>query len=264
MPAVFENTANHSTHQSVVGRLAGRSGIVTGAAGGIGSCIARLFSRAGADVVVADIRDGRARSIAAEINDAGGRARSSYIDITDPRSAREAVDFTVREWGRLDFLVHAAAIDAPRGKAWELDDAHWRRIIDIDLNGAWWCCKAVMPTMIAQGYGRVILMSSISYRQGSDSVSVAYNTAKAAIAGMTIGLAKQVERHGVLVNAIAPGSTGTGEPMTPEELAYDEANFPLKIVGPDPVADAALYLCGDSGSWVSGTVLNVSGGRMHG
>jgi NAD(P)-dependent dehydrogenase (short-subunit alcohol dehydrogenase family) len=108
------------------------------------------------------------------------------------------------------------------------------------------------------------LISSISAKIGSTSTSAAYSAAKAGVIGMTIGLAKQLEQHNVLINAIAPGSIGTGEPMNDEEIAFEDANYPLPIVGPDPVARACLYLAGLGGSWSSGTVLNVSGGRLHG
>ncbi|CAN7635122.1 SDR family NAD(P)-dependent oxidoreductase [Brucella pseudogrignonensis] len=247
-------------HDGVAGKIA----VVTGGAGGIGSCIARLFASRGATVVVADKRIEEARLVAQSITQADGMARACFVDISVLKSVEDLMAEAVGWFGRIDLLVHTAAIDAPRGLAWEIDEDHWRTVTDVNLSGAWWCCKAALPYMIAARAGRIVLMSSISYRQGSDGVSVAYNAAKAGLVGLTIGLAKQVERYGILVNAIAPGSIGTGQPMTEEELAYDKMNFPLPIVGPGPVADACLYLCGNAGDWISGTVLNVSGGRMHG
>lgn len=242
----------------------GKAVIVTGAAGGIGSCVARRFANAGASVMLADIRDEAARQVADEISRNGGKASASPVDITSPASARALAAATLTAFGAIDILVHSAALDAPRGVAWELDDEHWRRIIDIDLSGAFWCAKAVIPQMIAQGSGRIILISSIASRVGSHESSVAYNAAKGGINGLTIALAAQLEEKGILVNAIAPGSIGTGEPMTPEEIRHDEATYALRIVGPDPVAHACLYLAGEGGDWVSGSILNVSGGRWRG
>jgi NAD(P)-dependent dehydrogenase (short-subunit alcohol dehydrogenase family) len=242
----------------------GKAAIVTGAAGGIGSCVARHFARAGASVMLADIRDEPARQVAEEISRGGGIASAHPVDIANPASARALAEAALAAFGAIDILVHAAAIDAPRGVAWECEDEHWRRIIDVDLSGAFWCAKAVIPQMIAQGGGRIILISSIASRSGSHNTSVAYNAAKGGINGLTIGLAAQLEGRGILVNAIAPGSIGTGEPMTPEEILYDETHYPLKIVGPDPVAHACLYLAGEGGTWVSGAILNVSGGRWPG
>jgi NAD(P)-dependent dehydrogenase (short-subunit alcohol dehydrogenase family) len=238
--------------------------IVTGAAGGIGGCVARHFAGAGASVMLADIREDGARGLADEITSAGGAAAHHPVDISDPTSARALAEATLTAFGSIDVLVHAAAIDAPRGVAWECDDAHWLRIIDVDLSGAFWCAKAVIPQMIAQKRGRIILISSIASRTGSHNTSVAYNAAKGGINGLTIGLSAQLEEKGILVNAIAPGSIGTGEPMTPEEILHDETHYAMGIVGPDPVARACLYLAGESGDWVSGTILNVSGGRWRG
>ena len=194
----------------------------------------------------------------------GAEVEALPVDISDPDSVREMVAKARAAFGPVDALIHAAAIDAPRGLAWELEDSHWRRIIDVDLNGAFWCAKAVIPEMIERRQGRVILISSVSAKIGSTSTSCAYNAAKSGIVGMVIGLAKQLEQYNVLVNAVAPGSIGTGEPMIEEEVVYEATNYPLPIVGPDPVARACLYLAGSGGSWTSGSVLNVSGGRLHG
>lgn len=244
--------------------LAGKSVIVTGAAGGIGSCVARSFAAAGASVMLADIQAIPARELADRMTQEGWRARSQAFDAVDPESACNLVSATIREFGFVDVLVNCAGIDAPRGKAWEIDDEHWRRIIDADLTGPWWCSKAVIPHMIERRSGRIIFIGSIAGRRGSHSTSVAYHAAKAGLIGLTLGLAKQLEPHGILVNTIAPGPTGTGEPMTPEEIAADAALYPLPILGPEPIAQACLYLARESGAWVSGTVLNVSGGRWHG
>jgi NAD(P)-dependent dehydrogenase (short-subunit alcohol dehydrogenase family) len=244
--------------------LKGKVAIVTGAAGGIGSCIARHFAAAGAAVMVADIRGAEASELSREIEAEGGIAAATPVDITSSSSARAMAETTLAIFGRLDILVHVAGIDAPRGVAWELDDEHWLKIIDADLTGAFWCAKAVLPHMIAQRAGRIIFISSVSAKIAHLDTSVAYNAAKAGIVGLTIGLAKQLERHNVLVNTVAPGTTGTGEPMNEREVVEEAAFYPLPIVGPAPVAHACLYLAQDSGSWTSGTYLNVSGGRLHG
>lgn len=244
--------------------LTGKSVIVTGAAGGIGSCVAQFFAEAGSAVMLADIAADRARALSDEMTASGWRAAAQGFDAVDPASSRHLVSATIAAFGAVDVLVNCAGLDAPRGKAWESDAEHWLRIIDVDLNGSWWSTKAVIPHMIERRSGRIIFISSIAGRRGSHSTSVAYHAAKAGVIGMTLGLAKQLEPHGILVNAVAPGSTGTGEPMTHVEIAADAAQFPLPIVGPEPVAHACLYLAGPSGDWVSGTVLNVSGGRWHG
>jgi NAD(P)-dependent dehydrogenase (short-subunit alcohol dehydrogenase family) len=239
--------------------------IVTGAAGGIGNCISRFFAGCGAAVMLADIRAAEAAELAQLLNGAGHRASSVALDIVDPESPRHMAAVTIKEFGTIDILISCAGIDAPRGLAWELDDEHWRRVIDADLSGSWWCSKAVIPHMIQRRSGRIIFIGSVASRRGSRGISVAYNAAKAGLNGLTFGLAKQLEPYGILVNTVAPGPTGnTGDPMTEEEIVAENATFPLGLGGPEPIAQACLYLARSSGDWVSGTVLNVSGGRWQG
>lgn len=246
-------------------RLEGKAAIITGAAGGIGRCIAAFFAAAGASVMLADIRNDVVRTVAADLGSQGARAVAVEVDITDPESALGMVATTLAEFGAIDVLVNCAGIDAPRGRLWELEDQHWRRIIDANLSGTWWCTKSVIPHMIERRSGRIIFIGSVASRRGNGETSAAYNAAKAGLNGLCIGLAKQLEPLGVLVNTVAPGPTGsTGEPMTAAEIAAENAAYSLGLGGPEPVAHACLFLAGESGAWISGSVLNVSGGRWHG
>jgi NAD(P)-dependent dehydrogenase (short-subunit alcohol dehydrogenase family) len=171
---------------------------------------------------------------------------------------------TLARHGRIDVLINNAALDAPPGLAWEVDEAHWRRVIDVNLSGQWWCTKAALPHMIERQDGRIIFMSSISARVGDPDITVAYNAAKAGLIGLTIGLSVHLERYRIRVNAIAPGFTGTtGTPMTDRQRAEIEAGA-FGLMGPGPVADACLYLARPSGDFVTGSVLNVSAGRWRG
>jgi NAD(P)-dependent dehydrogenase (short-subunit alcohol dehydrogenase family) len=246
------------------GPLAGKVALVTGAAQGIGECIARFLARDGAAVMVADLQADKVADVARTLAAEGGTAAAVPVDIAEPARVQPMVDATLKRFGAIDVLVNNAGLDAPPGRAWELDEAHWRRIIDVDLSGAWWCARAVIPHMIARRSGRIIFISSTSARRGSPTTSVAYNAAKAGLIGLTIGLSVQLEPHGIRVNAIAPGPTGTGQPMSPEERVAFLAEYPLGLGGPEPVAHAVLYLARESGDWVSGAVLNVSGGRWRG
>jgi NAD(P)-dependent dehydrogenase (short-subunit alcohol dehydrogenase family) len=174
------------------------------------------------------------------------------------------IDACIARYGRVDVLVNNAGIDAPPGAAWEIDADHWRRVIDTNLSGAWWCTSAVLEHMRERGSGRIIFISSGSARIGDPVISVAYNASKAGLIGLTIALSVHVERFGILVNAIAPGYTGTGQPLSRAERAAYDAAHPLGIVGPGPIADACVYLASSSGDWISGAVLNVSGGWWRG
>jgi meso-butanediol dehydrogenase/(S,S)-butanediol dehydrogenase/diacetyl reductase len=244
--------------------LADKAVIITGAAGGIGRCVAKTFVRAGAKLLLADIQDEKVRDLAAELNRDGAQSAAVAADVVDSASLATMVETAITKLGAVDVLIHCAGLDAPRANVWELNDELWDRIIDIDLSSAWRCAKAVIGHMAHRRSGRIIYIGSIAGRGASLTTAVAYNAAKAGLQGLTVGLAKQLEPHGILVNTIAPGPTGTGELMTEAELEADHVNFPIPIQGAQPVADACLYLAGPGGSWVSGTVLNVSGGRWHG
>jgi NAD(P)-dependent dehydrogenase (short-subunit alcohol dehydrogenase family) len=247
-----------------LGSLAGRVAVVTGAAQGIGEAIARRMASAGATVLLGDIQDERVARVARSIVSGGAEASAASVDVSDPASAAAMIQIGLERYGRIDVLVNNAGIDAPPGAAWEIDAEHWRRVIDTNLSGGWWCTSAVLDHMRARGNGRIIFISSGSARIGDAGISVSYNASKAGLIGLTIGLSVHLEPFGILVNAIAPGYTGTGEPLTEAERGAYEARHPLGIVGPGPIADACVYLAGPGGDWISGSVLNVSGGWWRG
>jgi NAD(P)-dependent dehydrogenase (short-subunit alcohol dehydrogenase family) len=245
-------------------QLSGRVAVVTGAAQGIGRCIAQSLAEDGASVVVADIQEDGAGEVAEGLRARGSDAMSVAVDIGDPASAGSMIERTLERFGRVDILVNDAGIDAPFGAAWEIGEEHWRRVIDVNLSGQWWCTRAVVPHMMERRAGRIIFISSGSARIGQRDISVAYNASKAGLIGLTVGLSVHLEPFGILVNAIAPGPTGTGQPMSEDERRAHEREHPLGIVGPEPIAEACRYLVRSSGDWISGVVLNVSGGWWRG
>ena len=234
--------------------------VVTGAAQGIGRCVAENLVAAGASVFIADIQQQKLAAVAKQLN-----CEFAGVDVADPDAARAMIARAIEVHGRIDALINIAGIDAPYIDVLDMTDEHWRRLIDVDLNGQWWCTSAVLPHMVKQGHGRVVMISSIVAFSGSKGVSPAYAAAKAGLAGLVVGLSSNVEQHGILVNAIAPGFIGTTGTPTPQAKmdSYLDA-YPLGVGGPQPVADAVKYLLGDSGNWVSGAVMNVSGGFIRG
>lgn len=239
--------------------------IITGAARGIGRAIAEKLASNGVHVVVADILYDEALATVEKMKAKGGSATAYHIDISKPANVDGFVKAVIERHGRIDALVNNAGLDAPRGKAWEIDEAHWRHVIEVDLNGAWWCSQAVLPIMIKQKKGRIVFISSLAARLGSTRHSPAYATAKAGLLGLTVSLSSQVEEFGILVNAITPGPTGnTGYPTAEEVKQVYLAQQPLGFGGPEPIAEAAFFLLSGSGNWMSGSVLNVSGGLFRG
>ncbi|WP_165778590.1 SDR family NAD(P)-dependent oxidoreductase [Mesorhizobium wenxiniae] len=248
----------------IAGRtLAGQRVVVTGAAGGIGSSITRGLIEAEVKVVAVDRDHARLLTLSQEIR---GDIATQLCDVTDQSAVQRVFDDIIKNLGPIDALIHCAGMDAPPGCAWSESPDHWREIIDVDLNAVWWCARAVLPHMIARRTGRIVLISSVAARSATinSGISVAYNAAKAGVNGLTVALSAQVENSGILVNAIAPGPTGTGTAMTAKELEQYKTVFPLGEGGPEPVTHACLYLLGPGGDWVSGSVLNVSGGKFRG
>ncbi len=240
--------------------IQGQCIVVTGAAQGIGECVARTLAADGAKLLLADIQEEKVGAVAESLS-----AASVRVDVAQPESGKAMIDRAIALYGVIDGLVNIAGIDAPYVDALEVTEAHWRELIDVDLNGQWWCASAALPHMVKRGRGRIIMISSIVALSGSPTISPAYSAAKSGLIGLVVGLSSNVERHGILVNAIAPGYIGTtGSPTPPDEAERYAQDFPLGTGGPQPVADAVKYLLDDSGSWISGVVMNVSGGFIRG
>jgi NAD(P)-dependent dehydrogenase (short-subunit alcohol dehydrogenase family) len=247
-----------------MGELTGKVAIVTGAAQGIGEKVATFLAEDGAAVVLADIQHERVVETARGLKGRGYNAVAMHLDISNPAMATQVAQRTNSEFGAIDILINSAGLDAPSGAAWEIDEEHWRRVIDVNLSGQWWCSKAVLPFMIEQRGGRIVFISSIAARIGRKNTSVAYNATKAGLVGLTIALATHLEPFGILVNAIAPGPTGTGTRNRDENDPRFRDEVPLGYGGAEPVAHACRYLARTSGDWISGAVLNVSGGVWKG
>lgn len=232
--------------------------VVTGAAQGIGRAVAEtLARRPGTALLLADIQYDKVTEVAAGLG-----AEPAAVDLSDPASCRAMIRTAVEALGGLDAVVQVAGLDAPSGTALTTDDDLWRRVIDVDLSGPWWVAQAAAAHMADHGGGRIVIVSSASAYVASDGTTPAYHAAKAGLHGMVVAMAQQLEGRGILINAIAPGATGTGQPLSDEERHGLETAFPLGVGGPQPVADMAAYLLGPGGDWISGAILNVSGG-MH-
>lgn len=249
------------------GELAGRVAIVTGGGSGIGAAVATLFATAGATVVVFDIDAEAGRSTAAAIQATAGRwATHHVVDVTELAAVERAVTEVVSSYGRIDVLVNSAGWNQFRSPE-NVDQANWRRIISINLEGTWNCCSTVMRTMLRQRAGRIVNIGSSAALLAIPH-AIAYTSAKHGIIGLTRALAIDLGPHGINVNCVCPGSTLTPllEASVSENfMARMTARTPLRRLGrPEDIAEAVLFLGSDRASWISGVALPVDGGMVAG
>ena len=187
--------------------LSGQTAVVTGAAAGIGTAIARRLAGAGAQLVIADINHEAAAEVARSIPEKGGRAFSTVLDITDPESVRKAVSEVLTRTARIDIWVNNAGIAGKAAPIWDQSDDDWHRVIQVNLTGAFYCCRAVIPHMRERKYGRIVNIASIAGKEGNPNM-VAYSASKAGVIALTKSLAKEVALDGICVNSIAPAVVG--------------------------------------------------------
>jgi 2-dehydro-3-deoxy-L-rhamnonate dehydrogenase (NAD+) len=237
-----------------------KTALVTGAARGIGFAIASRLAADGVRVAVLDIDPGTADAAAKKV---GGGAIALAADVTKAAEVAAGVDRVVQTWGRLDILVNNAGITGRSFPIWELTDDDWSRVIDADLTSVFFCCRAAVKVMLAQGSGRIINIASIAGKEGNPTL-VPYSAAKAGVIGLTKALAKEVCTRGILVHAIAPAVIGTELLQQMEKSTVDllVSKIPMGRVGrPDEVAALAAWLASDDCSFTTGAVHDLSGGR---
>jgi NAD(P)-dependent dehydrogenase (short-subunit alcohol dehydrogenase family) len=239
--------------------LQGRVAIVTGAARGIGRAIADRFSESGARVAIWDIDGAAAENTAASIVN----AVDFTVDVTDPRSIDAALATTAAQIGLPDILVNNAGITGPNHPLDQYPIDDWRRVIEIDLMGVYYCCRAVVPLMRRRSKGRIVNIASIAGKEGNPNAS-AYSAAKAGVIGLTKSLGKELAETGIRVNAVAPAAAKTDifAQMTEAQIAYMLSKIPMgRFVQVEEIAALVAWLCSDECSFATGAVFDISGGR---
>jgi NAD(P)-dependent dehydrogenase (short-subunit alcohol dehydrogenase family) len=253
-------------------RLIGKTAIVTGAGQGIGEAIARRFASEGARVVIAELDRARGEAVAEELRSSGAEALAIETDVADQRSVEAMVAATVSQFGGVDVLVNNAGI-AVFGDPLEISNADWQRCMSVDLDGAWYCCRAALPHLLANGQGAIVNIAS------NHSFQIIRNTfpypvAKHALLGLTRSLALEYAERGVIVNAISPGYIDTplnqklfADDPDPKARAKVEAKQPVKRLGrPDEIAAVAAMLASDEARFIVGANIVIDGGvtiRMY-
>lgn len=244
-------------------KLDSRIALVTGAGGGIGASIATTLFNHGCSVYVADSNGAAASKVAAQL---GERSFPLTLDVGNAAEAAAAVERIVRESGRIDILVNNAGI-LKTGPALDASITDWDDVCRVNLSGVFYCCKAALASMVAQSYGKIVNIASVSAMKGGGSFgNVLYGTTKAGVVALTKGLARELAPFGINVNAIAPGvvETGmTGSLLTPERRKAVLAAIPAgRFASPEDIAHMVALLASDVLGYVTGETVVVDGGYL--
>jgi 3-oxoacyl-[acyl-carrier protein] reductase len=245
-------------------RLQDKVAIVTGGGQGIGRATALKFAKEGAKVVVADMNEETAKAVADEITSGGGQALAITVNVTQADSVDAMVNATMDWGGRIDALVNNAGITKD-SQLRKMSEDQWDAVINVNLKGVWMCGKAVAVKMLDQGGGAILNASSIVGLYGNFGQSN-YSATKGAVIAMTKTWAVELGPKGIRVNAVAPGFTMT--PMletVPQKVLDDIASkTPLRRLGqPEDIANTYAFLASDEGNFITGQVIEVSGGIMR-
>ena len=243
-----------------------RTAVVTGAARGLGFAIASRLRLSGANVVAWDLPDSglddAVESLRQDV-ESPGRIAEFSTDISDGDSVAEAMEATLQEYSRIDILINNAGLSGPNHRLWEYPPDDWRHVVDVNLIGSFLVTRAVVPTMIANGYGRIINIASVAGKEGNPNAS-AYSASKAGLINMTKSLGKELAGTGVLVNCVTPAAVRTPlfDQMSEEHVAYMLSKIPLQRFGePKEIAALVAWLASEECSFSTGAAFDLSGGR---
>lgn len=242
--------------------LKDRTAIVTGGAQGIGFAVASRLLQSGATISLWD-RDADVLQHAAGQLDAKGRVTTAAVDVSDAEAVERATDATARKLGKIDILVANAGIAGPNHKLWEYPLDAWKQVLDINLSGVFYCCRAVLPWMLRQNYGRIVNVASIAGKEGNPNAS-AYGASKAGVIALTKSLGKETADKNISVNCITPAAARTRifDQLTQEFIDFMLSKIPRgRFLEVHEVASMVAWLVSEENSFTTGAVFDLSGGR---
>jgi NAD(P)-dependent dehydrogenase (short-subunit alcohol dehydrogenase family) len=244
--------------------LGDRVAVITGAAQGIGFATAERFIASGARVVIWDINAEAMERARKDLELRTGQPVHVYrVDIGDYASVTAAVERTVADLGRIEILINNAAIVGPNAKLADYPLDAWRDVLHVDVNGTFHCCRAVLPVMTAQNYGRIVNIASIAGKEGNPNAA-AYSSAKAAVIALTKSLGKEVAQLNIAVNCVTPAVAKTPGAMeqAPEHIQYMLSKIPRgRFLELHEAAAMIAWLASEENSFTTGAVFDLSGGR---
>ena len=242
--------------------LRNRTAIVTGGARGIGySCAERLLE-SGAIVMLWD-QDAPALEQAVAALRKIGTVYSAVVDVTQENSVDHGAKAAIAEMGKIDILINNAGITGPNKTTWEYAPSEWRRVIDVDLTGAFLCLRAIVPEMLARHYGRVVNIASVAGKEGNPNAP-AYSAAKAGLIGLTKSIGKELATSGITVNCVTPAAAKTDlfSQMTQQHINYMLSKIPMnRFIETTEIAALVAWLASEECSFSTAAVFDLSGGR---
>jgi NAD(P)-dependent dehydrogenase (short-subunit alcohol dehydrogenase family) len=241
-------------------RFVGRKAVVTGGASGIGLGVSRRLIAEGAQVAIWDHNQD---AIAAAKADLGSGATGFQVDIADPIGVENAGRETAQALGGIDILVASAGITGPNTTLAQYPVDAWRKVIDVNLNGLFYCNRAVIPAMLTGGYGRIVNIASIAGKEGNPNAS-AYSASKAGVIGLTKSLGKELAKNDITVNCVTPAAVHTPifDQMSQTHIDFMLSKIPMGRFGKvDEVTALICWLASEECSFTTGGVFDVSGGR---
>jgi len=240
-------------------RFAGRTAIITGGASGLGRAVAKRLVAEGGRVALWDVNADWLAEAAAEV----GATHDACVDVSDAAGVRRAADEAAAALGRVDILVCSAGITGATAPVHEFPVDSWERVIDINLNGLFYCCRAVIPHMLANGYGRIVNVASVAGKEGNPNAS-AYSASKAGVIGFTKSLGKELAGKGIIANALAPATFESPilDQLPQSQVDYMRSKIPMGRLGEaEENAAMILFMASEECSFTTASTFDTSGGR---
>jgi len=240
-------------------RFKGRTAIVTGAASGLGKAAAARIVAEGGQVVLWDLN---AEALESAKNDTGAIATFA-LDVADLNAVTKAAKASKEALGKIDILINSAGITGATVPVWEFPVESWLKVIDINLNGLFYCCREVIPFMLDNGYGRIVNVASVAGKEGNPNAS-AYSASKAAVIGLTKSLGKELATKGVIVNALTPATFESPilEQLPQSQVDYMRSKIPMGRLGEvEESATMVTFMASEECSFTTASVFDTSGGR---
>ncbi len=245
--------------------LVGQSGLVTGAAAGLGFGIAQRLVESGARIALWDVNKAGLDAAVEKLGKVAGKDKVIGVigNIADPKSVDDGVAQTLKAFGAIDICVNNAGISGPNTPTWEYPIDAWKQVVDINLTGTFLVSRAVIPHMKAKNYGRIVNIASVAGKEGNPNAP-AYSATKAGVIGLTKTIGKELATTGITCNCVTPAAVRTAifDQMTQQHIDFMLSKIPMNRFGqPEEIAALVAWLCSADCSFSTGAVFDLSGGR---